>query len=205
MLKDDLKYKLDIQFFAGEGAAEGGDPGTGEPGDPPVDPVPGKDGKGAGQEDPKGGQPKGQDDPPKEPTPDWWAGLGFDSLEAATESLKAAKEFSDSQKTASEKAAEKAAEAEKRASGLEAQLDAMKLQTEALKLGVRETAVSDVINLANAKSKNGKATEKEIKAILEAYPNVFTKPEGHFGADGGKPSDKPLTMHSALAERLGSK
>lgn len=211
----DLPYELKLQFFSSEGeGAAGGGQGTGSTGAGAGeggaaaggDGTGGEQGAGAGEGTGSGegagsGTGEGAGASGTE-TKAWWEDQGFADEKAAREALKAAKDYQESQKTAAEKAKE-ALEAEKtKAAKAQAETAALQAKFAAVKLGVKDTSLDDVIGLAKAKSKNGTVTEKEIKAVLDAYPGAFVKPEGRFGTGGsGSSGGKALNLHDAIAER----
>lgn len=189
---EELRYRLDLQFFADEGEGQGGGgqtPPTDTGDDPGNEPsITGQDGN---NKPPKNNPPVNDsdddNDDDEKPIPQWKVNkivtrevrkaqedllrqLGIDDFESAKEGLQKFREWQDAQKSREEKQLEQFKKAEQQLKEFQTENAKLKAQIAALKAGVRSDSLEDVIVLANNLVNEDTSIDEAIQKVLKKYP-----------------------------------
>ena len=100
---------------------------------------------------------------------------GVDNFDKVKETLAKQKELEESQKTEAQKAAERMAELEEQLKGKDDQAFTLQAQLAAFKAGVQEDSFEDVMVLAKAKANDKVTIDEAIKQVVEKYPHFANK------------------------------
>lgn len=209
-LGEEGRYRLDLQFFAGEG--DNGDQGDGGQ-NPPTDggttkqtnepPVDGKP-ENKTKTDPPVNNVNDDNDDDEKPIPQWKVNkivtrevrkaqedllrqLGIDDFESAKEGLQKFREWQDAQKSREEKQLEQFKKAEQQVTEFQTENAKLKAQIAALKAGVKSDSLEDVIVLANNLVDEDTSIDEAIQRVLKKYPQFKQTTEPAEGEGEKKP------------------
>ena len=209
--EEELRYRLDLQFFAGEG--DNGDLGDGgqtnggvsEPGNEPP-----AGGQGGNNKPPKNNpsvnDSNDNDDDDEKPIPQWKVNkivtrevrkaqeellrqLGIEDFESAKEGLQKFREWQDAQKSREEKQLEQFKKMEQQLTEFQTENVKLKAQIAALKAGVKSDSLEDVIVLANNLVDEDTSIDEAIQKVLKKYPQFkqTSEPADDEGDNNKKP------------------
>lgn len=206
--EEELRYRLDLQFFASEGEDQG-DGGQTAPTDEEVS-KPSNEPSTGGQESnnkPSRNNPPvndSNDDDDEKPIPQWKVNkivtrevrkaqedllrqLGIEDFESAKEGLQKFREWQDAQKSREEKQLEQFKKAEQQLKEFQTENAKLKAQIAALKAGVKSDSLEDVIVLANNLVDEDTSIDEAIQKVLKKYPQFKQTTE----SDGSEGEKKP--------------
>jgi len=189
--EEELRYRLDLQFFAGEGEDQGDGgqtPPTDEGASKPSNELP-AGGQEGNNKPPKNNPPvnDSNDDDDEKPIPQWKVNkivtrevrkaqedllrqLGIEDFESAKEGLQKFREWQDAQKSREEKQLEQFKKMEQQLEEFQTENTKLKAQIAALKAGVRSDSLEDVIVLANNLVDEDTSIDEAIQKVLKKYP-----------------------------------
>lgn len=209
-----LRYRLDLQTFAGEEGngdqGEGGqnsptDGGASEPGNKPS-----AGGQEGSNKPPKTNSPvndsNDDDGDDEKPIPQWKVNkivtrevrktqeellrqLGIEDFESAKEGLQKFREWQEAQKSREEKQLEQFKKVEQQLTEFQTENAKLKAQIAALKSGVKSDSLEDVIVLANNLVDKDTSIDEAIQKVLKKYPQFKQTSEPAEGE--GDNSKKP--------------
>ena len=188
---EELRYRLDLQFFAGEGEdpGDGGQTPSTDMSEPGNEPSIGR--QGGNNKPPKNNPPvndsNNDNDDDEKPIPQWKVNkivtrevrkaqedllrqLGIEDFESAKEGLQKFREWQDAQKSREEKQLEQFKKMEQQLEEFQTENTKLKAQIAALKAGVRSDSLEDVIVLANNLVNEDTSIDEAIQKVLKKYP-----------------------------------
>ncbi|BBW97232.1 hypothetical protein ACPVTF_04130 [Geobacillus icigianus] len=206
-------YRLNLQFFSGDGGQhEGGQPET-DPASAHSDP--------SAQEPPK--EPEKsftQDDvnnivakEVKKAQEKLLKQLGIEDFNSAKEGLQKFREWQESQKTEQQKQAERLQQLEQQFTAVQQEKENLSAQLTAIKAGVIADYVEDVVVLAQRLVNDDTTLEEAITKVLEKYPHFkeaqqqqeSPKPQFSTGQHAKSGGSEPLSLREALAQRFAQR
>lgn len=173
-------YRLNLQFFAGDNSASGGDGGQG--GQDP-NPMPAGDDGQQPQNQPKQDQQPNdktftQDDvnnivakEVKKAQEKLLKQLGIEDFNSAKEGLQKFREWQESQKTEQQKQAERLQQLEQQFTAVQQEKESLAAQLAAVKAGVHADYVEDVVILAQRLVNDDTTLDEAIAKVIEKYPH----------------------------------
>lgn len=209
--EEELRYRLDLQFFAEDEDQEDGgqtsptDEGASEPSNEPSAGEQGGNNKPS-KNNPPVNDSNDDDDDDEKLIPQWKVNkvvtrevrkaqedllrqLGIEDFESAKEGLQKFREWQDAQKSREEKQLEQFKKAEQQLTEFQTENAKLKAQIAALKAGVKSDSLEDVIVLANNLVNEDTSIDEAIQKVLKKYPQFkqTTEPAEDEGDSGKKP------------------